>query len=469
MTRRRGEDDGNTQLHTRTLEPRGDGSADAIFRSFVQRANGSPLVPVDAVSVDEHEASASTEITPADGVSLVDVDEDAPVEASAAAEAADPGADPASDAASDLEPTRGDATDPRIPARWTETVELLLEQGRTEIDRPTLSRQHDMPTRLTPIDGVMLLTARKTAPPGTRAHSPLDDDDDEPSTVAVRAGGLIERLRAAGPPEHTVAYPRMPELVRTVVHPRPLEHARILDAQVSGSTARRLDRLPPEDDLVEDAPRTGERPRQGSGATRTRVEPPSEPIELRTKAPSRPPRGSTPPEAPTQDSAEPGEPWQSVVQAPSETTQRREAMRLVPDVAHVAVRAEPPSERSEDGLIPSGLLDRKLSDMAVLLRYGHEAQVRHELEQLRSRYAQDLLLARRIAEFYLTHERPALALEQLFSLATGLFERRNVEGMRQALEQVLVVEPGNERAQRLLGLLEQRPSEPPHPPGRKQR
>ena len=46
------------------------------------------------------------------------------------------------------------------------------------------------------------------------------------------------------------------------------------------------------------------------------------------------------------------------------------------------------------------------------------------------------------------------------ALAGQLFARRNVEGMRAALEQVLVLDPGNERAGRLLALLVRRASEP---------
>lgn len=153
--------------------------------------------------------------------------------------------------------------------------------------------------------------------------------------------------------------------------------------------------------------------------------------------------------------------WDSVVPAPSDNTARREALRLVPDVATVEPPAPPPVERSEDGLIPSNELDRTLSDMAVLLRYGHEEQVRGELEQLRRRYPQDLLLVRRIAEFYIQQKQNEQAMEMLFTLASGLFERRNVEGMRQALEQVLVIDPSSERARRLLELLERRPSVPP--------
>jgi hypothetical protein len=152
--------------------------------------------------------------------------------------------------------------------------------------------------------------------------------------------------------------------------------------------------------------------------------------------------------------------WASVVPAPSEATQRREAKKLVPDLARQKPKPKPPNEASEDGLIPGGELDRHLTEMAVLLRYGHEAQVARELETVRTRYPQDLLLLRRIAEFWAENKRTERALETLFALASGLFERRNVEGMRQALEQALALDPNSERAGRLLSLLDQRPATP---------
>jgi hypothetical protein len=142
---------------------------------------------------------------------------------------------------------------------------------------------------------------------------------------------------------------------------------------------------------------------------------------------------------------------------PSPSTQRLEAAKLVPRVDEVPRPEAPPHERSEDGLAPSGELDRILTDMAVLLRYGHEAQVRRCLDALRTKYPQDLILTRRFAEFYVANARPDLAVEQLFTLASALFERRNVEGMRQALEQVLRIDANNDRARRLMTLLEQRP------------
>ncbi|MCC6877467.1 MAG: hypothetical protein IT378_24385 [Sandaracinaceae bacterium] len=148
--------------------------------------------------------------------------------------------------------------------------------------------------------------------------------------------------------------------------------------------------------------------------------------------------------------------WQSVVAPKGQHTQRLEAMRVVPDVdaARVKKASSPLSEGGEDGQMPTRQLDALLSDMAVLLRYGHAQQVRSRLEELRRTYPEDLLLLRRLAEFHVEHEQREPALDTLFSLAGGLFERRNLEGMRQALEQVLVLAPGNARAERLLTLLE---------------
>ncbi len=165
----------------------------------------------------------------------------------------------------------------------------------------------------------------------------------------------------------------------------------------------------------------------------------------RVKRPSEP--------APSRDS------WQSVVSPRGQHTQLVEAKRLVPDVGAVAQRDEPRvAEGGEDGQMPTRELDQILADMAVLIRYGHAGQVRERLEHLRRTYPEDLLLLRAIAEFHVAHGDKDAALETLFALAGGLFERRNVEGMRAALEQVLVLDPENARAYRLLGLLEQRPT-----------
>lgn len=147
-----------------------------------------------------------------------------------------------------------------------------------------------------------------------------------------------------------------------------------------------------------------------------------------------------------------------LVRAPSADTQRREAALVVPDVARVTPPPEPPREGSIDGQMPAFELDRILSDMAVLMRYGHGGQVRERLDTLLQQYPEDLLLLRRVSEFYLEAADGVSAVDALFTLATRLFERRNVEGMRGALEQILVLDPQNRRAYKLLGLLDQRPS-----------
>jgi hypothetical protein len=142
---------------------------------------------------------------------------------------------------------------------------------------------------------------------------------------------------------------------------------------------------------------------------------------------------------------------------PGERTQKVEAALVVPDVRSIRPPEPPVPERVEDGQMPAGELDRQLTDMAVLLRYGHHDDVGRRLEALLREYPEDLLLLKRVARFHLETENPHLAKECLFQLASVLFERRNVVGMRQALEQVLVMDPSNKRANKLLGLLEARP------------
>ena len=140
----------------------------------------------------------------------------------------------------------------------------------------------------------------------------------------------------------------------------------------------------------------------------------------------------------------------------SSRTQKNEAQRLVPDVASVRPSEPPTRERSEDGQIPPRELERMMGDMQVLLRYTHDEEVARRLQELRRRYPNDLLLLRRIAEFHLEAGSRDLAKEALFQLASGLFRRKNVTGMRAALEQVLVLSPGDPRAIKLVQLLDQR-------------
>ena len=141
---------------------------------------------------------------------------------------------------------------------------------------------------------------------------------------------------------------------------------------------------------------------------------------------------------------------------PGEATQMRQAEAVVPEVRRISAPPEPIPEGSIDGQVPAGELDRTLTDMAVLVRYGHHGEASAKLRALVERYPRDLLLVRRVAEFYVEHRRIAEAKESFFQLAAGLFQQGNQVGMRKALEQVLVLDPENERASRLLDLLDRR-------------
>ncbi len=145
-------------------------------------------------------------------------------------------------------------------------------------------------------------------------------------------------------------------------------------------------------------------------------------------------------------------------QTPARTAEsvRIEAEQVVPNVSALGPPPPPVAEASESGHVPARELDRVMSDMLVLLRYGHAGQVRGILERLFRRYPEDLLLLRRVAEFHLESGDVEGAMNALFTLARRLFERRNIVGMQQALEQVLVLDPQNPRAERLLVLLNER-------------
>ncbi len=300
----------------------------------------------------------------------------------------------------------------------------------------------------------------------------LPDDDEitgcvSRDDVAIRRGGppaWDHRVTVVNPdPEPLVAKTR-PEVASeattpddTSVGPQPDHEGTKPDAPMPLAMKRAFD---DEEDDFEDDGMTVPRATALTTDSGQRIV-----LLTKVKAPLEPPTPVTvdtlEAEAPELDSASeerPGPSWKSVVAPRGQVTQRIEAAKVVPDVESVHVKAAgPPSgELGEDGQIPTRELDYLLSDMAVLLRYGHAGQVRDRLDALRREYPEDLLLLRRIAEFHLEHAQKDAALDALFALARGLFERRNVEGMRQALEQVLILEPGNARADRLLGLLEAR-------------
>lgn len=196
---------------------------------------------------------------------------------------------------------------------------------------------------------------------------------------------------------------------------------------------------------------TWKRPTTDPSSEDTLERPPPEPhsagggaVMLLTKKKSEPPKRSTDPESGPS------------IRLHANTTARLVAELVVPDVRHVPAPAAPVAERSDNGHMPAGELDRFLSDMAVLFRWGHVAQVEYEIDLLLERYGSDLLLLRRVTEFYVETEQRESAVDALFRLTHQLFERRNLAGMKAALEQILALDGSNERARRLGALLDKR-------------
>jgi hypothetical protein len=119
---------------------------------------------------------------------------------------------------------------------------------------------------------------------------------------------------------------------------------------------------------------------------------------------------------------------------------------------------EPPREITEMGRLPAGKAARLFGRMTRLVADGRFDDVRVRLDDMITRYPRDLLFLRQVAEFHIETGDREGAMGALFTLARRLFEQHHLEGMRQALERVLELEPTHQRAFRLLGLLEQRPA-----------
>ena len=107
-------------------------------------------------------------------------------------------------------------------------------------------------------------------------------------------------------------------------------------------------------------------------------------------------------------------------------------------------------------LAPPQELERTLAELSVLLKYGHEAQVRQLVERLRRAYPEDMHLHDRLVDFHLAHEQPEEAVSACFAVARVCFEQRKIPGFAAALERVLCIEPDNPRAKKLLRLIRNR-------------
>lgn len=171
--------------------------------------------------------------------------------------------------------------------------------------------------------------------------------------------------------------------------------------------------------------------------------------------PSEPPRFAAP-----KSGTQPASPVRESMRVPAGTSGSA-SVSFVPDVRSVVPMPMPVAEGSEDGLAPSGELERWLSDCDVLFRYGHLGQVEDILDKLVCAYPEDLLLLRRVVEFWLRRERKEEALKRLIELSRRLFEGRHLDAMHEALEQARLLAPENPRVIKLLELLGHRSASMP--------
>lgn len=105
------------------------------------------------------------------------------------------------------------------------------------------------------------------------------------------------------------------------------------------------------------------------------------------------------------------------------------------------------------GQMPPGALGRMLSELTVLIKYGHGEQAQYILDHLVRGYPEDLKTNRRVAEFQLEN-RLGSGVDTLFVLATRLLERGRASAVRRVLQRITAHEPDSARAARMLEMLE---------------
>ena len=94
-----------------------------------------------------------------------------------------------------------------------------------------------------------------------------------------------------------------------------------------------------------------------------------------------------------------------------------------------------------------------LVELTALYRHGHMEDVVHELENVLSRYPNDIELIGSLADFFLGHGNLPRAIEMLFSMINVYFERADIPAARRCLERIRMLEPENQRLRKFEGLL----------------
>lgn len=149
----------------------------------------------------------------------------------------------------------------------------------------------------------------------------------------------------------------------------------------------------------------------------------------------------------------------------SQTTRRAQTPappgRSVPPPIPVPKIERPTVPASESGKsIPAEGLGAFFGEMTTLVKYGHVAQVRSEIDRKLVLWPDDLRFRRLIIDFFHDKGLVSEAIDGLFGLATIHFDRRDMSQMRQCLDEVLRLDPASRRAKRMRELLDRRPGRP---------
>jgi thioredoxin-like negative regulator of GroEL len=96
---------------------------------------------------------------------------------------------------------------------------------------------------------------------------------------------------------------------------------------------------------------------------------------------------------------------------------------------------------------------RLVVEMSALYTHGHVDDVASELERVRSLHPADVELHGALADFFLERGDLVRAVEMLFHLVDGYFEKADANAARRCLERIQALDPENRRLQRFEKLL----------------
>lgn len=123
-----------------------------------------------------------------------------------------------------------------------------------------------------------------------------------------------------------------------------------------------------------------------------------------------------------------------------------------PDVSEVRTRRLL-GQSELDASLTDEARRRLVVEMSALYTHGHVEDVIAELERVRSQHPADVELHGALADFFLERGDLPRAVEMLFHLVDGYFEKADAEAARRCLERIQALDPENRRLQRFEKLL----------------